>query len=519
MRRLCLFLAGWLLVSGLVPQARAEVTLPCLFSDHMVLQRDRPVAVWGWAEAGEQVTVSLDGKEQTTTADADGRWRLTVGPLAAGGPHTMTVEGENKIVIEDLLVGEVWLCSGQSNMAMTVSRAADYETEQAAATHPKLRMLTVARQAAESPQEKCDGQWQVCSPETVGDFSATGYFFGRTLLEELDVPVGLVTSAWGGTAVEAWTSIEAQQSVPDLAPILEPWAEKIAGFDATAAKARYEKALAAWQEKARAARKAGKEPPRRPTAVSDPRLNQNRPANLFNGMIQPLIPYGFRGAIWYQGERNSHGEPAALYGTQLATLIGDWRARFGQGDFPFYFVQLPNYMAPTEQASEHSGWVMVREGMLKTLAVENTGMAITIDVGEARDIHPKNKQAVGYRLALWPLANIYGCELVCSGPIIKSSRRQGTAIRVEFDHVGEGLRMTDGAAVRGFAVAGADRTFVHAEAQIDGASILVSTPDVKQPVAVRYAWRNNPDVNLVNSADLPASPFRTDDWVEPIGGR
>ena len=404
-------------------------------------------------------------------------------------------------------------------MAMTVSRSANFDEEQKLANWPKIRMLTVNRQSVEKPVAKCQGDWKVCEPKTVGGFSATAYFFGRTLHQELGVPVGLITSAWGGTTVEAWTSANAQKSKNALKPLFQKWDTQIATYDPVAAKTRYEKQLAAWKEKATKARAAGKTVPRKPKAEGDPRVSPNRPANLFNGMIQPLVPYGIRGAIWYQGERNSHGEPSALYGLQLETLITDWRARFDQGDFPFFFVQLPNYRKPQEQPSEHTGWVMVREGMLKTLDLPNTGMAITVDVGDEKDIHPKNKQAVGRRLGLWGLGTVYGKDLVYCGPICKSLKIARGAVTLQFDHAGDGLKTCDGEAVKGFAIAGADRKFVWADATIDGDRVTVASERVKKPVAVRYAWANHPDVNLVNSAGLPASPFRTDCWVEPIAGR
>ncbi len=520
MRRHCpTVLASVVLLATCAMPAIADVTLPCVFSDHMVLQRDKPVAVWGWAQEGENVTVSIAGQSASAKTGPDGRWTLSIGPFSAGGPHRIVVEGENTVTIDDVLAGEVWLCSGQSNMAMTVSRAANFDEEKEAAIWPKIRMLTVARQAADKPASKCQGDWKVCEPETVGGFSASAYFFGRALHKELGVPVGLITSAWGGTAVEAWASSEAQKSKKALEPLLQSWNEQIAAYDPAAAKARYEKQLTTWKEKAAQAKAAGKKTPRKPTVPGDPRLSQNRPANLFNGMIQPLIPYGIRGAIWYQGERNSHGEPSALYGLQLQTLITDWRARFGQGDFPFFFVQLPNYLKPQEKPSEHTGWVIVREGMLKTLALPNTGMAITVDVGEEKDIHPKNKQAVGIRLALWGLATVYGEDLVYCGPICKDAKTERGTMTLQFDHAGDGLKTSDGEPAKGFAVAGADKKFVWAEARIEGDRVIVSSKQVKKPVAVRYAWANNPDVNLVNSQGLPASPFRTDDWIEPIAAR
>lgn len=518
-RRLTVLLSGLTISAVFASLAWADVTLPCIFSDHMVLQRDKPVAVWGWADKDEPVEVAIAGQSKQARAGEGGRWSVEIGPLAAGGPLELAVKGKNTVVIKDVLVGEVWLCSGQSNMAMTVASAADVEAETAAATHPGIRMITIVRQASEDPEERCEGQWLLCSPETVGGFSATAYYFGRELHKELGVPIGLVTAAWGGTAIEAWTSIEAQQKVAELAPILSPWPEKIAAYKADVAKARYEKALADWQVKAKQAKAEGKTPPRRPAPPVDPRLDQNRPANLFNGMIEPLVPYGIRGAIWYQGERNSHGEPSALYGLQLATLIGDWRARFRQDDFPFLFVQLPNYLKPQVEPSEPTGWVMVREGMLKTLAVNNTGMAVTIDVGDAGNIHPKNKQAVGRRLALWGLATVYGRQIPFSGPLYRGMTEKDIAITVHFDHAGEGLKTADGGPVKGFAVAGTNRKFIWAEGKIEGDAIVVSSRLVARPLAVRYGWANNPQVNLVNSAGLPASPFRTDHWIEPIADR
>ncbi len=501
---------GLLLVAGLGWSAAADVTLPAIFSDHMVLQRDVAVPVWGWADPGERVTVALAGQTETATSDADGRWSVKLTPLAAGGPHVLSVQADNRIDVADVLVGEVWLCSGQSNMAMSVAGAANFPEEKAAANHPRIRMFTVARLPAETPQERCEGTWQVCSPDTVGSFSATAYFFGRKLHRELDVPVGLVHSSWGGTPVEAWTSLDAQQAVAELAPMLEDWQRRIADYDPEAAKAGYEKQLARWKERAEKAKEAAKKPPRRPRPPVDPKASQRRPANLYNGMIAPLAPYALRGAVWYQGEANAGGD-AHLYGLQLAAMINNWRQLWGQGDFPFAWVQLPNFRAPQQDPVETSGWVIVQEQMLKTLSVPNTGMAITIDVGEANNIHPKNKQDVGKRLALWALGTAYGKAIVYSGPLYRSMSRQDGKIVLEFDHVGEALA-AKGEKLKGFAVAGEDRQFVFADAEIVDKRVAVSSPEVSDPVAVRYGWASNPDCNLYNSAGLPASPFRTDDW-------
>ena len=439
--------------------------------------------------------------------------------MEAGGPHQLTVRAANTLKIEDVLVGEVWLCSGQSNMAMNVSSTLNAEEEIAAADFLQLRMLSVERNAAEDPQDDCRGEWVVSSPATAGRFSATAFYFGRRLHKELGVPVGLINSSWGGTAVEAWTSLEAQLAVDELQPIWKPWEEKIAEYDPAAAQRRYEKAAASWQARAAKAKAAGKNTPRRPAKPLHPRLDQNRPANLFNGMISPLVPYGVRGAIWYQGERNSNGPTAVLYGLQLQTLIADWRSRFDQGEFPFLFVQLPNYTAPQKEPSETGGWVIVREGMLNTLKTPNTGMAVTVDIGDEKNIHPKNKQDVGKRLAAWALATTYGMGGVAGGPIYSSFQKRDAGIVVSFDNLGDGLAITGDGPLEGFAVAGDDRKFVWADARIEGDKVIVSSSQVGRPVAVRYAWAANPACNLANSAGLPASPFRTDDWEEPITGR
>ena len=499
--------------------AVADVKLPGVFGDHMVVQRDRELPVWGWADPGEKVTVSMAGQTLSAVTDQGGRWSVRLAVIGTGGPHRLIVRGNNTIELGDVLVGEVWLCSGQSNMAMSVGGVVNAEEEIARGDYPKLRMLNVQRQAAADPQDDCQGQWKPASPATVGGFSATAYFFGRKLHRELDVPVGLINASWGGTAVEAWTSIDVQTGLARFKPVLEPWKKMAAEYDPQLAREKYEKAMTSWKQKAEKAKADGRKAPRRPAPPTDPRLNQNHPASLFNGMIAPLVPYGIRGAIWYQGERNSNGERSVLYGLQLATLITDWRARFGQGDFPFLFVQLPNFTTPQESPSETGGWVMVREGMFKTLALGGTGMAVTLDIGEEKDIHPKNKQDVGKRLALWALGTTYGRKIVFSGPLYRSMRKQGGRIVLDFDHVGDGLVATGDGPLVGFAVAGADRKFVWADAEIDGATVVVLSPQVNQPMAVRYAWAANPKANLANRAGLPAGPFRTDDWVEVIEGR
>ena len=508
-RSVARWLAAVVLLIATSGVAVADVRLPSVFGDHMVVQRGRAVPVWGWADPGEEVTVEFGKQTRSATADKAGKWMVSLEALSAGGPFRMSVKGKNAIAIRDVLVGDVWVCSGQSNMAMTVQRSRDAAKEIAAAKYPKIRMLTVARKTALQPQSDCNARWAVCSSKTVGGFSATAYYFARKLYRELGVPVGLLHTSWGGTPVEAWTSHSAQAAVPAIAPVLGRWKKQIAAFDPAAAEKRYEEQLARWKK----AKAAGKKR-RRPRKPVHPRLHQHRPANLYNGMIAPLIPYAVRGAIWYQGEHNAGREFPHLYQTQLPTMIEDWRKRWKQGDFPFLFVQLPNFRTRQTQPVEPSGWVTVREGMLKTLAVPNTGMAITVDVGEARDIHPKNKQDVGKRLALWALGTTYKKDIVYSGPLPKANRFDGARARVTFSHFGKGLKTPNSEDVRGFAVAGPDRKWVAAKAKIDRDSVVVWAPGLKKIVAVRYGWAANPVCNLFNSAGLPASPFRTDDWKQ-----
>ncbi|MDB6151552.1 MAG: hypothetical protein JWL90_5 [Chthoniobacteraceae bacterium] len=495
--------------TALTPRAVADVTLPTIFSDHMVLQRDIVVPVWGWANPGEQVVVSIGAASKSATADAAGKWKLQLDKLQGAEPDKLTVKGKNTIVINDVLVGEVWLCSGQSNMSMRVTESMDADAEKAAAKFPQIRMYTVDSGAAVSPQEKCAGHWEVCSPASVGNFSAAGYFFGRELHKNLGVPVGLINSSVGGTAIEAWTSQEAMANKPELKPILEHWEKEVAAYDAPEAKARFEAETAAWKELVEKAKAENKPAPRGPQRAGRSRLDNNHPANLFNGKIAPLLSYAIRGAIWYQGESNAGN--GSLYGQQLPLMINDWRARWQQGDFPFGFVQLPNFMARSAEPGTPSGWAAVRESMLKTLALPNTGMSVNMDIGEANDIHPKNKQEIGRRLSLWALAKVYGKDLPYAGPFYDKLQVNGAEAILTFKNTNGGLAARGGD-LKGFIVAGADKKWAWATAKIDGDRVVLSAPDVKEPVAVRYAWGNNPECNLINGAGLLASPFRTDDW-------
>ena len=501
-------LGGLLLTS----HASADVRPHALFSDHMVLQQDATVPVWGKADPGESVTVSIAGQSKTATAGTDGKWMVKLDKLKSADATTMTVKGKNEITIKDVLIGEVWLGSGQSNMQMQVNGVRNAKAEMAAAKFPKIRMFTVERITAETPQEECGGSWVICTPDTVARFSATAYFFGRELHRKQGVSVGLINASWGGTPIQAWTSMEVQKGVKEIAPILDNWEKMVsASFDEKQATARWEKQTQVWKNQVEKAKTAGKRPPQAPKKPIAPRLQPHRPGNLFNGMIAPLVPYAIRGAIWYQGESNSNGPLANAYQVQLPLMINDWRKRWNQGDFHFASVQLPGFKKRTEDPGAHSGWAVIREAMLKSLSLPNTGMAIVIDAGEEANIHPKDKQTVGMRLALWARGQVYGEKIASSGPLPAGHVIEKDKVKLSFTHTDGGLA-AKGGDLKGFAIAGSDRKWVRADARIDGSQVIVSSPTVTAPVAVRYAWADNPDCNLTNGAGLPASPFRTDDW-------
>ncbi len=507
-----------LLLLALTPAfATPEVSLPALFSDHMVLQQGQKVPVWGWADAGENITVSFGNQKKTATAGAEKTWRIDLEPLKANAtPTKLSIAGaSNTIDIEDVLVGEVWVCSGQSNMAWTVSRAKDPEGEKAAANLPQIRHFKVALKTAIEPATDCTGAWEVTSPDTVSNFTAVGYFFGRDLHQRLNVPVGLINTSWGGTRSEAWTSRSGLERIELAQPILATWQEAQKNWNREEAEKTYQERLAKWKERAEKlkAEGKGKRPGRRPQQPAEPRTSRHAPSTLFNAMISPLVPYAIKGAIWYQGESNS--VRAHQYRKLFPGMIADWRAHWGQGDFPFYFVQLANFRAPSTEPGTPNDWAELQEAQLLTLkALPKTGMATINDIGDAKDIHPKNKQDVGRRLARWALANDYGKKgVIASGPLYKEMKIEDGKIRISFDYAGGGLKSRDGGPLKRFEIAGEDKVWHWADAKIDGTSVVVSSGAVTKPAAVRYAWASNPQgANLVNSDGLPASLFRTDDW-------
>jgi len=488
--------------------AFADVKLPSIISDNMVLQQDSPDGVWGWAEPGEKVSVKFAGKSVNTVADANGKWSVKIEGLAAGAIGDLTVAGKNTLTIKNVAVGEVWVASGQSNMEFTVNRGKDAAEEAQAADFPQIRMFTVQKSAKTEPAEDCVGKWEVCTPQTVPTFSAVGYFFARRLYQTLKQPIGIIHTSWGGTPAEFWTPRPVLAASPAFKPIFDSWDGAVAAYPE--AKVKYEQELAAWKEATKTPPPAGTKAPRRPSA---PRGGDafSSPACLYNGMIAPLINYTIRGAIWYQGEANAGA--ADLYKKLFPTMIRSWRQAWQIEDFPFLYVQLANYMERHAEPTD-TNWARLREAQLETLDLPHTGMAVTIDIGESKDIHPKNKQDVGLRLALWAEATVYYRDQEYSGPLPSGFQAEDGKVRLTFRN-GEDMKASDGGKIKGFAIAGEDRKFAWADAEIQGDHIVLSSPQVPNPVAVRYGWDDDPDCNLINNTGLPASPFRTDEW--PLG--
>jgi sialate O-acetylesterase len=491
------FIFGSLLLGVL--DLRAELKLHPLFSDHAVLQADVEVPVYGWADAGEEVTVSFAGQKVKAKTDDKGKWLAKLSALARGGPHVMTVAGKTSLTVNDMLVGEVWLGSGQSNMAMTVSNAQDFEKEKAAATQSTIRMFKVKGDTvSKTPLETCEGVWNVVSPETVGSMSATLFFFGRDLQVQVNCPVGLINSSTGGTPIESWVDKAAQEANPALTPFLEAMAKKT--IDEPALKADFEKRLAEWTAKAKELRKAGQPVPQRPRNAADVQKRKADIGGRFNGKISPLLGYAIRGVLWYQGEANSHPEKAQYYEAHMTTLIHDWRKRWNAPEMPFGLVQLPNFGGRGEP------WCLVREGVRQTVAkVPNVGMAVTIDIGDEKDIHPKNKQTVGRRLAAWAVNAVYNePDMPCIGPFAQGFSLQGMELTVSFTCT-NGLEIKNGGG--GFELMDEQGNWQPATARAQGNSVALFGNKPLIPCGVRYAWKDMPDVSLWDVDGLPASPF------------
>lgn len=499
------------LASALALPTFADIRLPKIFGDNMVLQRNRPLPIWGWAEPGEQVIVKFLGQIDSTSANTQGEWKVELPPTQAGGPHVLTVTGTNSIELQNVLVGEVWLCSGQSNMEMGVSLCLNPEAEIGAANYPQIRLFQIPKKLSAEPQTDIEADWHLCTPEMTakggwGGFSAAAYYFGRHLQRELDVPIGLIQAAWGGTRIEPWIPPAGFAAVPAVHGIYEQLQLQNPRSDLY--KARLGDVLdevEAWLNAARAARQSEEPVPEMPTYPPEllPPNGPQQPAVLYNAMIHPLVPFALRGAIWYQGESN-HTE-GMHYTKKMKALIRGWRGLWPNGEFPFYYVQIAPYSYGDEASDVlPKFW----EAQTAALEIPHTGMAVIHDVGDLNDIHPKNKQEVGRRLALVALAKTYNQEVIYSGPLYRSMQIKGDKIHLRFDH-GGGLKTRDGATPNHFAVIDRERGgFVKANAKIVGDEVVVSAPSVEYPVAVRFAWHKLAEPNLVNAAGLPAAPFR-----------
>jgi len=482
---------------------QADVKLPAVIGDHMLLQRDVPVRIFGKASPGEKVKVSFRDQSAETVAGALGMWEAWLAPMKPAPASELTVQGNNTIRVADVLVGDVWIGSGQSNMQWTVQQTANAEKEIAAANLPEIRLFYVPRKTSPIPVDDVEAKWVICTPETVKGFSAVLFYFGRQLNSDLKVPMGLIHSSWGGTPIAAWISGPALTGNARLQPFLTFWADTIAKYPVNFT--RYEQNVKKWED--------GGKNGARPAAPMGPG-NPHEPSTLFNAMMAPLVKYTIKGALWYQGETEAGRAQGHIYGEAMTALVQDWRRAFGQGDFPFFWVQLANF----GNASKNGHWMRVQEGQVKATALRGTGVAVINDIGEDKDIHPKNKQDVGKRLSLLARHVAYGQSgFEWASPLYKQATREGSGMRVWFNNVSSGLKVRGDGRLKGFEIAGPNGKYVPATAKIEGGTVLVSSPEVADPLAVRYAWQNNPaDANLMNGAGLPASLFRSDERDEVI---
>ena len=498
----------------------ADVKLPSIFGDNMVLQQGIENPIWGWADSGEKVTIHIEGhdKKLDSMAGESARWQLKLPKLKASNePIEITIKGKNTITLKNVLIGEVWVCSGQSNMQWPVDASNDPDLEKLSANYPNIRFITVPRIGTQEPQNDFEGQWEACNPETAGQFSAVGYFFGRQLHQTLGVPVGLIDNAWGGSAAEAWIRRDRLDKLPAAKPYMEQWKNTEANYDEAKINADFKKKLAAWETRAKAARESKKPAPNKPRAPRNPLVGQHRPANLYNGVLKPIIGYGIKGAIWYQGESNS--SRAKAYRDVFTLMIESWRQDWNQGDFPFYWVQLADFKDEVATPGD-SSWAELREAQSLAMRLPNTGQAVITDLGEAHDIHPKDKQNVAKRLARWALAKDYGYDIVHRSPQYKALQRNGNKVFLHFEHVGGGLDTFDVRTPIGFTLAGNDEVFHPAKAKIVGKDrIEVWSDAVPNPIAARYAWADNPVCNVQNREGLPLTPFRTDEFKMVTDGQ
>jgi sialate O-acetylesterase len=508
-----------LLITGLA--AHAELRLPAIIGDNMVLQQKQSNPIWGWDTPGTEVKVTLGSQSKTAQADAKGKWTIKLDPLPASAVQAvMTIQGTTKRELKNILVGEVWVCSGQSNMGFNLSSVWDADLDIATAKYPQIRLISVPQVGTQELQDDFKGQWEECSPLTAGSFTAVGYHYGRVLHEMLGVPVGLIDNAWGGSSCEAWVRRDVLEKDARFKAMIEKWKQTESTYtDAIFEKqmAEHQAKVAAWTIARKEALKAGKPlPANLPRAPQNVLRGQHRPGNLYAGCLHPILGYGIKGAIWYQGESNA--SRAYEYSYLFPLMITHWRSEWKQGDFPFYWVQLADFK-PEQAEPGDSDWAELRESQTMSIRkLANAGQCVITDLGEANDIHPKNKRDVAERLARWALVKDYGLALPYRSPELKESKFEGGKALLTFDFAPQGLRTIDVDEVKGFALCGADQKWVWAKASILGGSkkgtnqIEVSSPQVPQPVAVRYAWSDNPICNVFSAEGLPVTPFRTDDF-------
>jgi sialate O-acetylesterase len=502
-----------LLALGLLSGAglRAELKLPAIIGDHMVLQQRQANPIWGWETPGTTVTVTFGGQTLTTKAGDDGRWSVKLAPTAANAqPQILTIAASSRREIQDVLVGEVWMCSGQSNMGFQLNGDWNGDLEAAASNLPNLRLIKVPQVGTQEPQTDFKGQWRPSTPESARGFSAVGFLYGRYLHQILGVPVGLIDNAWGGSAAEAWMRRSTLEGDPRFALLMQNTVKREADLASDKAKADHAAAMEKWKKDSAKAKAEKKLEPRAPQSPQQWLSGNARPGNIFNGILYPTLGYGIKGVIWYQGESNAGR--AHEHGELFPFLIEQWRKEWGQGDFPFYWVQLADYKAEVEKPGD-SDWAELRETQTKTMRLPNTGQAVIIDLGEGRDIHPRNKHDVAARLVRWALVKDYGMKMPYRSPEYKGAAFSADRVTVTFDCFGSSLRAFDVAEVRGFAVCGDDRVWHWATGKVTGKdSVEVTCAAVPKPVALRYAWADNPVCNLYSLDGLPVTPFRTDSF-------
>ena len=490
----------------------AELKLPAIISDHMVLQQKQANPIWGWDVAGTEVSVSIAGQTKSAIAGEDGRWTVKLDPLEANAePAVMTIAGSTQRELQDVLVGEVWMCSGQSNMGFSVGSDWKAEVETLASKHPNLRLISVPQVGTQDLKGDFRGKWEAATPQSCAGFSAVGFFYGRYLHEILGVPVGLIDNAWGGSSAEAWIRRSTLESDPRFAALIDEWKQRELELTSDAAEAKHAAVLEKWKARAEVLKAEGKPPGRRPAGPQQQLSGNHRPGNIFGGVLHPTLGYGIKGVIWYQGESNSGR--AWEYRELFPFMIEQWRREWGQGDFPFYWVQLADFRDEGATPGD-SSWAELREAQSGALRLPNTGEAVIVDLGEGNDIHPKNKYDVAARLVRWPLAKDYGFEKIePQSPTFAGMEISGMKATLSFEHVGGGLRTVDTRDLRGFAICGEDHQWVWAQARLLGKDkIEVWSDAVPIPVAVRYAWADNPVCNLLSNKGLPVTPFRTDDF-------